>query len=64
MKCDGNVDYSLVKKRSELFLCSACLRAGFSTPVPQVVSSRHRPRTLCAACLESKQPSRAGPADH
>jgi len=46
----GNVDHGLLSRLSSLLLCSACLRRGVRTPVPQVISRRHRPRSLCAAC--------------
>jgi hypothetical protein len=44
------VDYSLLDRLTDLFVCSRCLRAGVETRVPQVVSKRHRPRTLCGDC--------------
>lgn len=47
-----NVDYRLLSMLSDLVLCSKCLRAGRSTPVPQILSERHTPRTLCSNCAE------------
>jgi hypothetical protein len=49
-----NVDDRVLTRRSDLLLCSACLRAGFKTAVMQVISPRHRLRQLCHACFESK----------
>jgi len=42
-----NVDYRLLGLLSRLVICSSCLRAGKITPVPQIVSDRHTPRSLC-----------------
>lgn len=51
----SNVDYRLLGLMSELVICSACLRAGRVTPVPQIVSHRHTPRSLCAACAPPRR---------
>lgn len=44
------IDYGLLSRLTHLLLCGRCLRRGHKTPVTQVVSHRHRPRTLCVAC--------------
>ncbi len=49
------VDYRLLNMLSDLVLCSRCLRDGRTTPVPQVLSERHTPRTLCAGCVEPRR---------
>lgn len=49
------VDYRLLSMLSDLVLCSRCLRAGRTTPVPQILSERHTPRTLCAGCVEPQR---------
>jgi hypothetical protein len=46
----GTIDFKLLRRLSHLLLCSACLRLGVRTPVPQVISPRHAPRSLCPAC--------------
>jgi hypothetical protein len=46
----ANVDYRLLGQLSDLVVCSRCLKRGKATPVPQVISPRHTPRTLCASC--------------
>jgi hypothetical protein len=46
----GTIDFNLLRRLSHLLLCSACLRFGVRTPVPQVISPRHTPRSLCPAC--------------
>jgi hypothetical protein len=50
-----NVDYRLLGLMSELVICSSCLRQGKVTPVPQIVSPRHTPRSLCANCARPKR---------
>lgn len=52
------VAYGLLERSTNQLLCSHCLAAGRRTPVPQVISTRHRPRSLCASCREIL----AGPA--
>ena len=52
---DGNVDYRLLGLMSNLVICSACLRDGRVTPVPQLLSHRHRPRSLCRGCAKPKR---------
>lgn len=51
----SNVDYRLLGLMSDLVICSSCLREGRITPVPQIVSHRHTPRTLCAGCTTPRQ---------
>jgi hypothetical protein len=51
----SNVDYRLLGLMSKLVICSSCLRQGRVTPVPQIVSPRHTPRSLCAACAPPKR---------
>lgn len=50
-----NVDYRLIGLISDLVICSSCLRHGQVTPVPQIVSHRHTPRTLCGGCTKPKR---------
>ncbi len=51
----SNVDYRLLGLMSDLVICSSCLREGRITPVPQIVSHRHTPRTLCGGCAKPKR---------
>ena len=53
----SNVDYRLIGLMSDLVICSSCLRQGRVTPVPQIVSHRHTPRSLCAGCTKPKRRS-------
>jgi hypothetical protein len=46
----ANVDRRFLTYFSDLLLCSRCLRRGIRTPVRQVISPRHRPRSLCRNC--------------
>jgi len=48
----SNVDYRLLGLMSDLVICSSCLKQGRITPVPQIVSHRHTPRSVCAACAQ------------
>lgn len=52
--CD-KIDYRLLGLLSDLVICSRCLRAGRITPVPQILSNRHTPRTLCGGCVTPKR---------
>ncbi len=52
---DNNVDYRLLGLLSDLVICSSCLRQGRVTPVPQIVSHRHTPRSLCTGCAKPKR---------
>lgn len=58
----GKVNYRLLGLLSDLVICSRCLRNGTVTPVPQVISERHKPRTLCRRCVElpAARPGRSG----
>ena len=47
----GNVDYRLLNLMSDLVICSRCLQQGRVTPVPQILSWRHKPRSLCGDCV-------------
>ena len=51
----SKVDYRLLGLMSDLVICSGCLRKGKVTPVPQIVSERHTPRSLCAACVKPRR---------
>ena len=48
----NKVDYRLLGLMSDLVICSSCLRQGRVTPVPQIVSHRHTPRSLCGGCAK------------
>ena len=50
-----NVDYRLLGLMSDLVICSSCLRQGRVTPVPQIVSHRHKLRSLCRACATPRR---------
>jgi hypothetical protein len=50
-----NVDYRLLGLLSNLVICSRCLRQGKITPVPQVVSHRHTPRSRCSGCTKPRR---------
>ena len=52
----ANIDFGLLNRLSHLLLCGRCLRKGLKTPVTQVISHRHRPRTLCPACRREVGP--------
>jgi hypothetical protein len=62
MRASADVDSRFLKFLTELILCSRCLRAGtrtpVPTPVPQVLSHRHRPLTLCRACRAREHAAR------
>ena len=45
-----NVDYRLLNRLNKLVICSRCLRAGRVTPIPQLFSSKQRPRNVCQSC--------------
>ena len=51
----NNVDYRLLGLMSNLMICSSCLRQGKITPVPQIVSPRHTPRSRCSRCIKPKR---------
>jgi len=50
-----NVDYRLLGLLSDLVICSCCLRQGKITPVPQIVSPRHTPRSRCSNCARPRR---------
>ncbi len=54
-KSHGKIDYRLLGLMSDLVICSSCLRAGKVTPVPQILSERHTPRSLCGACIKPRR---------
>jgi hypothetical protein len=54
-KSHGRIDYRLLGLMSDLVICSSCLRAGKITPVPQILSERHTPRSLCGACVKPRR---------
>ena len=51
----NNIDYRLLGLMSNLVICSSCLRQGKITPVPQIVSRRHTPRSRCGNCAIPKR---------
>jgi hypothetical protein len=51
----SNIDYRLLGLLSDLVICSKCLRAGRVTPVPQILSEHHTPRTMCAGCIKPRR---------
>lgn len=51
----GKVDYRLLGLLSDLVICSRCLQEGRVTPVPQILSERHTPRTLCSGCITPRR---------
>jgi len=51
----SNIDYQLLGLLSDLVICSKCLRHGRVTPVPQILSERHTPRTMCVGCIKPRR---------
>ena len=51
----SNVDYRLLGLMSNLVICSSCLRQGRVTPVQQIVSHRHTPRSRCGDCAKPRR---------
>jgi superfamily II helicase len=49
------VDYRLLERLSNLVICSRCLSEGRVTPVPQILSPRHTPRSLCPDCTKPRR---------
>jgi len=49
----ATLEFGLLERLTDQLVCSRCLKSGKRRPVTQVVSNRHRPRTLCHACIES-----------
>jgi len=54
-EAQSKVDYRLLGLLSDLVICSKCLRAGRVTPVPQILSARHTPRSLCSSCVKPRR---------
>jgi hypothetical protein len=54
-----NVSYRLLNKLSNLVICSSCLRNGSVTPVPQLITGRHKLTNECAEC-RAKSSDRKG----
>jgi superfamily II helicase len=52
MRASGTIDLGFLAHISELVVCSRCFKRGVRTPIRQVISARHRPRTLCRPCAE------------
>jgi len=50
----ANIDFGLLDRLTSELLCSRCLLDGVRSPVTQVVSKFHRPRTLCPTCRATK----------
>ena len=46
----ASIDFGLLERLTDQVICSRCLRTGVRTPINQIVSRRHRPRTLCRDC--------------
>jgi len=60
----SKVDYRLLGYLSDLVICSSCLRNGRITPVPQIMSERHTPRSLCSACVKPRRRNLRGVLYH
>lgn len=45
------IDFSLLERLTDEFVCTRCFQAGILTPVTQIVSKHHRPKTLCRDCM-------------
>jgi hypothetical protein len=50
----STIDSRLLAFWSELVLCSRCLCRGIRRAVPQMISPRHKPLTLCRSCREQR----------
>jgi hypothetical protein len=50
MHAPATVDTRFLAHLSKHLLCSRCLQHGVRTKIVQVISSRHRPRSLCSKC--------------
>lgn len=50
----NKVDGTLLSRRTELIVCSRCLQTGRKTPIAQIISPRHGPRTLCPTCRATR----------
>jgi len=53
----SKVEYRLLQQRSSLLVCAACFRHGKITPIPQVLSARHRVKNLCPDCQRQHEKS-------
>jgi superfamily II helicase len=47
---ETKIHFELLNRLTNLVVCSSCFQAGRLTPVAQVVSAHHRPKTLCQEC--------------
>lgn len=54
-----NISYRLLNRLSNLVICSSCLRNGSVTPVPQLITGRHKLTNECADC-RAKSANREG----
>jgi len=57
MHASAVIDRRFLTFLTDLLLCSRCLTSGVRTRVPQAISPRHKPVTLCRECRASA-PSR------
>ena len=55
----ASIDFTLLERLTDEFVCTRCFQEGIVTPLTQVVSKFHRPRTLCRDCepLEKERPA-------
>jgi len=54
---DRKISYRILSLWSDLLLCSRCLKGGVQRPVGQVISKRHRLRSLCSSCQGRREAS-------
>jgi hypothetical protein len=54
LPAEPTIDLRLLAHWSELLLCSRCWGRGIRRNVPQLISPRHKPRTLCRGCREQR----------
>ncbi len=47
----ASIDFGLLERLTDQFVCSRCFRAGDLRRISQVVSRHHRPKTLCSNCV-------------
>jgi len=50
----ASIDFSLLERLTRDFVCSRCFRIGVHTPVTQILSRHHHPKTLCSTCTPLK----------
>jgi len=55
-----NIDFGLLNRMTDLVVCSRCFQAGRRNPVVQVISARHRPRSLCRHCSPQTRHHKSG----